>query len=159
MILGKYQPTDKVSIHFTYKELLWLPRWSRLANESDGLTDVIMTRLVFMATRMDAVRDYFGAPCNVHCFLRPPAYNSLVGGAENSAHMALVDHLGNPLKPTDMVAAVDFDIVGINCDTARKKIVGNNMLEVWNLRLEKRPGSGWLHLDSAPVITSRYFEA
>ena len=151
--------TDQASVHFTYHELLWLPTWGREANESDGLTDDILARLVFMAKKMDGIRDHFDAPVRVHCFWRPPAYNALpsIGGKPNSAHQAMFLHDGTPMQPSDLIAACDFDIEGMVCDDVRDKIIADGLLDSMGLRMENRPGSNWVHLDSAPVVSHRFF--
>jgi zinc D-Ala-D-Ala carboxypeptidase len=141
--------TDKVSNHFTVKECLWLPQWHRLANEADGLTDDIKNNLINLCDAMDTVRDYFGAPINVHCMLRPPAYNTLVKGAKSSAHL-----IGQ---------ACDFDVSGMSCKDAQDKILADGKLVIWLMRMEDNTKGGtvlptWLHLDlRIPPTGNRFF--
>ena len=140
-------PSDKVSQYFSVREVLWLPQWGRMANESDGLNDDVKNSLINLCQQMDLVREFLNAPINVHVTFRPVAYNALpaVGGAKNSAHIYGM--------------AMDFDASGMTCDEARKQILDNNKLEEWNMRMEKRPGSNWVHLDYHQVLPggNRYF--
>jgi hypothetical protein len=159
--LTQIDPTWAISRHFSFREALYLPSWARMAGSSDGLTVDVLVRVAwFLRNGMDPVRDDYGEIL-AHCCLRPPAYNRLpeVAGAPNSAHQALVDHLGVPLQPTDMVAAMDFNVVGFEggtgCDQIRAKLAPE--LSTRGLRMERRPGSAWIHLDCAPVISNAYF--
>lgn len=141
-------PLFKVSNHFTVKETLWLPQWKVMHIPSDEEKQNIISH----AANMDKVRDFLGSPIIVHCWIRPVLnnpnsyqngqdYNELVGGAKNSAHR--------------MGMATDYHVVGLDCDTVRSML--EPKLEEFNLRMEKAPGTNWVHNDSAPVINSRYF--
>ena len=163
--LTKIDPTWMISRHFSFKEALYLPTWKRMAGPADGLTLDVLARLGwFLREKMDSVRDDYG-PLTVvpdHVCWRPRGYNALVGGAKNSAHMALVDSMGLPLKPGQMVAAIDFNVVGFEggagCDKIRARLVPE--LEKRSLRMEQKPGSPWIHLDCAPLLPghNRYFK-
>lgn len=143
--MDEIDPKSQISKYFTWKEALWLPRWDRMADESDGLNAQVMDSLKVLFAKMDVVREYFGAPIIVHVCYRPEEYNKLIGGAPQSAH-----RLG---------MAVDFSIKGISCDDARKKIMDEKMLEIWNMRMEDLPGSNWIHLDiRAPGPAGRFFK-
>lgn len=137
---------DKIpgSKHFTWKEALWLPQWSRAA-EGAELTPEILETIERVASWMDTIREFFGKPINVHCWLRPDAYNALVGGAKSSVH-----RLG---------MAVDFDVVGLDCDTAKKMILDAGLLDSMQLRMEDIHGN-WVHLDDKPLSPGghRYFK-
>jgi Peptidase M15 len=129
-------PQCKVSVHFTVKEMLYLPTWKRMANEADGLNDVIKKNLIDLAKAMDIVREHFGKPINVHVTYRPAGYNKAIGGAMRSAHSD--------------GQAMDFDIPGINCDDVRKSINDAALLEIWNMRMEDisaLTSRNWVHLD------------
>lgn len=131
-------PTDKVSDHFTVKECLFLPKWNRLATESDGLTDAIKTNLINTCDAMDTVRDYFGASINTHCMFRPELYNILVKGAKSSAHL--------------FGQACDFDVSGKTCKEVQDKILADKKLEIWLMRMEDNTKDNtilptWIHLD------------
>jgi uncharacterized protein YcbK (DUF882 family) len=136
---------DLKSKYFSWEELLWLPTWGRCAEEKDGLNDDVRTQLVLLADKMDQVRDYFNAPINVHVAFRPPEYNKFIGGAPDSAHMYGM--------------ACDFDVKGLDCDSARDKIINAGLLASLSMRMEKRPGSNWIHLDfrAVPEGGNRYF--
>lgn len=128
----------KVSKYFTWQEVLWLPSWRRCATEEDGLTEEIKANLAELCDRVDAIRKYFGKPIIVHSGFRPVAYNATIpGSAKKSMHT-----LGK---------ALDFHVNGVNCDTARKRILDADLLELCELRMENLPGSGWIHLDIKPV--------
>jgi hypothetical protein len=129
--------SSAISRHFVWKDALYLPTWSRMAQLSDGLTELTLSNLKAFFQTMDLVRDFFAAPIFVHVAYRPKAYNHLVGGAENSTHIAQL--------PGE--AAVDFHVQGVSCDQARERILKDGKLEEWKLRMEKNPGSDWVHLD------------
>jgi len=144
----KFEPSDKISKYFTYKEALWLPSWSRMAMELDGLDVAVLHRLKNLFSLMDHVREYFNAPINVHCAYRPKDYNELVKGAKASAHLA----------DRDMLAAVDFDVKGMDCKTAITRILNSNLLDTLKLRMENNgPNPTWVHLDTKPCAKDRYF--
>ena len=126
-------PKAKVSKYFSVKECLYLPTWSRMANESDGLDDIIKKNLQSLCHAMDEVREYFDKPITVHVTYRPDAYNKLIGGAPKSKHVQGM--------------AMDFSIKGLTCDEVRKSFKDNNLLELWGMRCEDLPGSSWTHLD------------
>jgi uncharacterized protein YcbK (DUF882 family) len=133
----------KVSEHFTVHEALWLPTWSRLANEADGLTAEVKSNLVIMFKKMDVIRNYLGKPILVHCAFRPPAYNKLIGGAAKSAHLT--------------GAAIDFHVKDLDCDKVREML--ECCLEAWNLRMEQLPNSNWVHLgNDYSEGKTRYFK-
>lgn len=140
-------PRCQVSKFFTVREAIWLPTRSRLASSGDGLDAEACAALVFIFQKMDLVREFVGLPMLVHVAYRPAAYNTEIGGAKDSAHIA---RAGN-------IAAVDWSSVvvsdmspGENCDTLRQAIAPK--LEEWGLRMEDNPpGSPWIHLDTMPV--------
>jgi hypothetical protein len=138
-------PDQKLSKYFTVKEMIYLPTWKRMANESDGLNEQIKENLLKLAQKMDTVREYFGKPINVHVTYRPLEYNKAIGGALHSAH-------------TDGMA-MDFDISGMTCDQVREELVSKGLLDQWAMRCEKRPGSNWVHLDYRSLLPggNRYF--
>lgn len=139
--------TEKISgsKFFTNKEALWLPQWNRAACEDDGLTEELLNNIKETAQWMDKVREYFGKPIRVHCWLRPLEYNKLVKGAKSSQHL-----LGK---------AVDFDVVGMTCDDAKAKLLADNKLEEFGIRMEDNVGGSWIHLDSRePGPAGRFFK-
>lgn len=105
---------------------------------------------------MEKVREYLGDnDINITSWIRPlivscdnpryngQNYNRLVGGAENSAHIGGL--------------ACDFTVSRITCDDVRHLL--QDQLELLQLRMEKKPGSNWVHLDSRqpPPGQPRYF--
>jgi hypothetical protein len=80
----------------------------------------------------------------VHCAYRPLAYNILVGGVMGSAHLA--------------GRAVDFHVQDLDCDEARALILGHNLLNSLNLRMEDIQGD-WIHIDTRnPSQRGRFFK-
>lgn len=142
-------PNDNISEHFTWHEALWLPKWNRHATEDDGLNGDVLKNLTQMFLKMDKVRDLFGQMVIVQCAYRPEKYNAEVGGAANSAHMAL--------EPG--VAAVDFHIVKFECDKVRSAILSHGVLDFWGLRMEDLDGP-WVHLDNRQPLPghTRFFK-
>lgn len=135
---------DKVSAYFQWKDALYLPQYRRLANESDGVTDEVKANLVILFDKLDIIRDYFDSPILIHCAYRSPEYNKLVGGASKSAHL-----LGK---------AVDFHVIGVSCDEARKMIIKDGLLDSMELRMEDLPGSSWVHIDTMSPSSTRFFK-
>lgn len=137
-------PACQVSPHFTVRDAIWLPQWERLSLPSDGMTPAVCASLVrFILGPMEDIRSALGnKPIITHVTYRPPAYNALqsVGGAPGSAHQCL-----GPW------AAMDWHLEGSLCDDVRKKILDLGLLEFLGLRMENKPGAGWVHLDNAPT--------
>lgn len=129
--------TDSISSHFTWHDALWLPKWNRAACEQDGLDSWHLDTLEwFFKERVEPTRLFIGLPFVVHVCCRPDAYNKLVGGKEDSAHRI----------PSVKVAAIDFHVKGITCDDVRIKLTPE--LSKFQVRVEDRPGSDWVHMDS-----------
>lgn len=141
----------KISPNFTVHEALWLPSWGVYHTPNDQEKENILK----MAAKMEQVREFLGdKSININCWIRPLSvncdnkrywgknYNRMVGGAEASAHIN-----GN---------AVDFTVSSITCDEVRHLL--QDQLELLNLRMEKKPGSLWVHVgnDWEPRKT-RYF--
>lgn len=135
-------PQEHVSKFFTVHECLWLPRWSRMANNDDGFCDKIGFNLIDLCMKLDLVRDFMKDAMIVHCMFRPFAYNHLVLGAYNSPHTR--------------GQACDFHFRATDCDQARQTLVPK--LQEFNLRMEDLPGAAWVHLDTADVVNHRYFK-
>lgn len=137
-------PSCKVTEHFIVKDSIWLPRYGRLATEADGLTLEKKANLILLFNQMEVVRAFLGnKPIVVNVTYRSKAYNKLVDGATNSAHL--------------FGKAVDFFVPGMTCDDVRKLIVPK--LEEWKLRCENLPRSTWTHIDSrSPGAGGRYFK-
>jgi hypothetical protein len=144
-------PSSKISKYFTVGEATYLKRW----NTHHVPSDEEKANIVEHAKRMDEAREAVGRPFKVHVWIRPTSancpntpfhgknYNALVGGAKHSAHI--------------VGKATDFD-AGQDCDDTRTTL--ESKLEDIGLRMEKNPGSDWVHLDSAAVPPggNRYFQ-
>lgn len=129
---------QKVSEHFTVREMIYLPTWKRSALESDGLDATVKANLLILAKAMDQVREYFGKSVNVHVTYRPLEYNKAIHGALHSQH--------------SVGSAMDFDVVGMTCGDAIRQIVKDNKLEDWKMRCEDNgENPAWIHLDLKPL--------
>lgn len=151
MAINWSDPNALVSRHFSVRNALWLPTWSRMAAEGDGLTPDAQNALIFLFEKMDLVADFLGQPIHVHVAFRPQIYNVQIGGATNSCHIARTD--GGVL-----LAAVDFDArdntedsPGESCRAIRERLIP--MLSTWHLRMEINGDTApWIHLDTRPVL-------
>ena len=133
------KPGTKVTLNFTVKECLWLPRWSRLHTP----TEEEKSNLIRLCNLMQKVRGILGdRSITVHCMIRPQEYNTLIGGAKKSAHLKGL--------------ACDFSIKNENCDNIRTLLIPH--LVRLNCRMENMPGANWVHVDLSPVMTTRFFK-
>jgi uncharacterized protein YcbK (DUF882 family) len=134
-----------ISKHFTWKEALYLPQWSREATDEDGLTAIHRANLVVLFSKMDQIRDHFKKSIIVHVAYRPSKYNEQVKGAKKSAHLEGM--------------AVDFHVSGLDSDDVRKEIIDHKLLESLGLRMENLPNTNWVHIDTraVPEGGNRYF--
>ena len=123
--LSKIDQKIGSSKYFTWREALWLPSVEAIAIPSL----VQQQNIIKQAEALDKVREYFGRPIKVHCWLRPPQYNKLVGGAPKSSHI-----LG---------LATDFSIPGLEIDAIKHAIVADRL---YNGRGEWDTTT-WIHLD------------
>lgn len=143
-------PKSKITTNFTVKDGIYLPTWSRLANESDGLNDTIKENLINVCAKMEAIRILLGnRPIHVHCMYRPEMYNKIIGGSTKSQHM-----IGN---------ACDFSLVGgstnKDCDMVRETLKPE--LENLNIRMEDvsdKSNRAWVHIDLKVPSPNRYFK-
>ena len=143
-------PDCQISSNFKVKDALWLPTWSRLANESDGLTDAIKENLIHLCAKMEGIRAFLGnRPIFVHCMFRPTAYNAIIGGAPHSAHLT--------------GQAIDFHIDKLSdnkgCDSIRALLVPK--LAEFNIRMEDvsdKTNRNWVHIDEIEPRGNRYFK-
>lgn len=90
---------------------------------------------------MERIRELVGGLIHVHSWLRPELYNELVGGANESAHIT--------------GCAVDFHASNMNCDKVRERL--EKHLIPLGIRMEKNPGSSWVHIDIRPPGPSGRF--
>lgn len=127
-------PECYISKYFKVKESLWLPQW----NKYHTPTENEKWNIWFLAAKLDKVRDIVGRPIIVHCWIRPIDYNTLVGGAQNSAHI-----YGN---------ACDFHFLGKETSEQCREMRDILVPELGNigLRMENKAGS-WLHMDRNKV--------
>lgn len=143
-------PNSKVSKYFTVHEALYLPSWKVLHIPSAEEK----TNIVIHAKNMDKVRDFLEAPMVVHVWIRPilnnptssyhgQNYNAFVKGAANSCHK--------------IGLATDYHAIGMSCDEVRAKL--DPKLEEFQMRMEKLPGSTWVHNDSKELLPggNRFF--
>jgi uncharacterized protein YcbK (DUF882 family) len=130
-------PKSKISKYFTTREALYLPKWDKTYLPSHDE----MKNIIKMAEAMDLVREFLQVPIQVHCWIRPKAYNIAVGGASASMHI--------------VGSAVDWSVEGQSCDNIRKLILPQ--LSFWGVRMEDLPGSNWIHLDNKPCEKEHRF--
>lgn len=124
--------------NFEWHEALWLPTWQVAVFP----TNDVKRNIEDFAQIMEQIRGIFGQPITVHSWYRPPIYNREIGGAGRSAHMEGI--------------AVDFSVYGFSCDYVRSHLLPH--LDGLNIRMEKKPGSDWVHVDSRdPGPSGRYF--
>jgi len=144
-------PSCPVSKNLTVKDVTWLPSWSCLHHPSADERINLMN----LAIKMDEVASILGKPIKVHVAIRPISVN-----CPGSPH-----HGGNYNKAIGSTAlksahisglAIDFD-VGESCDKTRATLEPH--LERLGMRMERNPGSNWIHLDLAAVPPGghRYF--
>jgi len=124
--------------HFKWHEVLFCPKWDVFiyptASQYHSLIDVVQ--------RLDRVRKSIGSPITITSGLRPGLYNILIGGSKFSQHC-----LGK---------ALDFVVRGMTADEVRSYLVDD--LELLCLRMEKLPGSNWVHIDTKePGASGRFF--
>lgn len=147
--------TSKITEHFTVHDALYLPSWRIYHTPSDAeKNEIIKTAGV-----MEKIRKIFNSPIIIHCWMRPLVtncptsveyngknYNKFVGSkATNSPHIT--------------GQAVDFHVIGYEgpdgCKRAREIILPH--LVEFDIRMEDQFG-GWIHVDTKPVINSRFFK-
>lgn len=149
------EPECLISSYFTVKDAIFLPRWNRLANDSDALDQNAKRGLIQLFQIMDKVRELVGVPIHSHVAFRSEEYNGLVGGAKYSAHLAQTLHLFNmDYFPAAIDWSADLDGDGIDsaadCEAIRKLLLPQ--LEGLSLRMENNgPHGNWIHLDTKPV--------
>jgi len=104
-------------------------------------TEKIKIDLILTAQVLQKIRDLVGRPILVTSGYRPTVYNRQIGGAKRSQHV-----LGK---------AVDFKVSAMNSDKVRSMI--EPFLDEFQIRMEKYPGSTWIHIDRKVVGKNRYF--
>jgi len=124
--------------NFTWEEVLYLPRYNIHAVP----TKEVITRVTKFAPKVQEVRNILGVPMLVTSWWRPPAYNKLIGGADESWHME--------------GGALDFRCPGITSDEIRHQL--QPKLEDLGLRMEDLPGASWVHIDDKEPGNKRFFK-
>lgn len=122
---------------FSWHDAIWLPKWQIHAIPSPSQE----FEIIKLAYKLQQIQDRFGLQMKTNCWLRPPKYNEFVDGSKNSYHIKGM--------------AWDGTFYTMDCDDARVKL--EPLLEELKLRMERRDGSSWVHLDSGDVVKSRYF--
>lgn len=114
------------SKYFTWAEALFLPRMKAYATPELAQQQ----NIIKLAQQLDVVREHFGKPIQITSWLRPDAYNKLIGGAPLSFHRSGL--------------AVDFVIPGLTIESIKNELLNNKT--VWPYRGELDT-STWIHLD------------
>lgn len=141
-------PQSKISKYFTVGEALYLPQWKCYHIPSDDEK----ANIIRHASNMDKVREVVG-PCVVHCWIRPGALNCPSSPHHGEDYNALCK--GAPASRHKKGDATDYHPKNMSCDDARAKL--EPKLAEFGMRMEKAPGTNWVHNDSGPVISTRYF--
>jgi hypothetical protein len=153
---------DQVTEHFTVKDMLWLPSWNRLAIESDFTDDPweqVLTNLVTLASKLEAVREWAQCPLRVHVTARPPAYNLAIHGALHSAHREGLACDFDPEKYQGLVSVNEACAAFIRDITYESQGANGSMLAGFGMRCEDNgPLPGWVHLDLYGPNPNRYFK-
>jgi hypothetical protein len=164
MNLNWCNPKSPLSRYFSIGEVTFLPQWNvyHIPNESEKL------EIMFLAMRLDQVREFLGLPIVIHCWIRPTttsfmgkldyklSLNSEVRARQEEAVRTLNYNLyiGSTAKNSAHIrgAGVDFHVKGfksaLKCAEIRKKLLPK--LEELGLRMEDINGD-WIHLDTYPV--------
>jgi len=139
--MNLYEPIPGAN-NFKWIEALALREWGWSTYPSDTQKE----NIIDIAKRLQQIRDHFKRAIHVRSWLRPIQYNIAIGGAELSAHLD--------------GKAVDFTVDGYQgiggADSVRSQL--ERSLCDLGLRMEKTPGSSWIHIDTKePGLTGRYF--
>ena len=89
----------------------------------------ILENVIYTASRMDTIRQFFNSACLVTSFYRSVKVNNAVSGAKNSAHLRGM--------------AVDFSVRGINISEVFEKIKKSGLSYD---QLIFYPKSGFVHV-------------
>ncbi len=130
---------------FRWRESLWCPTWKIYVFPTPAQKANIIK---VAAGPLEFVRKRYDKPILITSWLRPELYNEWkfpygVAGARGSQHI-----LG---------AAVDFKVLGMNCDEVRADLKGQ--LEFLNVRMERADGQDRVHIDIKRILQgdNRYF--
>jgi len=123
--------------NFSWKEVLYLPRWNMYAYPNGPIAE----NLVRITNKLQWIRDELKSPIFIVSGFRPIHYNILIRGALASGHIT--------------GEALDFTVKNMTADEVRFILLSK--LTELDIRMEKMPGAGWVHIDSKPVKRKRYF--
>lgn len=135
-----FDPSSRIpgTANFTWGEALWLPRWNLYCLP----TELEEQEIIKIAFKLQQIRNIFGKSITITSWLRPKAYNELIGGAKDSAHIYGM--------------AVDFVVANTDCDEVRLKLL--NKLDDLKIRMEDIAGD-WVHIDNRePGKQGRFFK-
>ena len=124
--------------NFTWREALYLPQWNICAVP----TPEVEANILHFAPKAQQVRNALGLPMIVTSWWRPPKYNRLIGGADESWHMT--------------GGALDFRCPLTSADDLRKQLLPK--LDELGLRMEDLPGANWVHIDDKEPGKNRFFK-
>ena len=145
---------DLISPHFKVHEALWLPSWRiyHIPSEEEK------QEIIKLADKMEKVRSLFSVSFSVHVWIRPVATNCPGSSHHGENYNLFVG--STSLKSAHIFGkAIDFHVSGMvgpeGCQKARQIILQH--LEEWKIRMEDIDG-GWIHIDTAEVISKRFFK-
>jgi hypothetical protein len=145
---------ENISDHFKVGEALLLPSWRVYHIPSDKEKEEI----VKTADVMEKIRALFGTGISIHCWMRPLQANAPGTQYHNQNYNAFVGSKST-MSAHIFGRAVDFHVNGKQgadqCAQVRQTILPH--LEAWNIRMEDI-GGAWIHIDTYPVKSSRFFK-
>jgi hypothetical protein len=115
------------SKYFKWSEALYLKQVNSYAYPSIPQASEIEK----LAMKLEYIREYFKRPITINSWLRPDAYNKLIGGATFSHHRT--------------GAAVDFEVNGLSADYVREELKKRPEL-IQGLSFET--GITWVHIQN-----------
>lgn len=162
-------PKAKISKFFTVHDAVYLPSWESYHRPSEEEK----ARIVFVAKKMDAIREFLNQPIAVHVWCRP-AKASIPGSKwdgrnynryvyETFVWKHLSEERRQQMKEPNSAhvtgEGVDWSVVGKrdakSCAEIRKLLVPK--LEEFGIRMEDNAGA-WIHIDVRPVVNRRFFK-
>lgn len=127
--------------YFRWGEALLQREWNTYVHPTvDQAQNIIKTGRI-----MSDIRGRLGSkPLIVTSWFRTVQYNAQIKGSVGSKHL-----LG---------LACDFKHPSLTCDQVREELLPE--LDRMGIRMENNPGSGWVHVDLAPLVLAgeRYFK-
>jgi hypothetical protein len=145
--------TTELSEHFTYHDALYLPSWK----VEHIPTAEELANIKNMAQVMEKIRALCGnRAISISCWIRPTSLNHPGHPRHGQNYNLFVG--STALHSMHIVGgAVDFVVNSMSCDDAR--LLLSFKLKEFNIRMEKNPGSSWVHCDIKHVNndSERYF--